>query len=228
MTKEHTPNTIGFILDGNRRWAKEQGLPTLEGHRRGIGKVKEIVEWAKEAGVRQVVVYAFSTENWNRSPEEVSYLMDLFEEFCGSWAKEVQKLGGRIRFIGERKRFRASLREKMEQAEEETEAGTEGVLWICLSYGGRAEILEGVNALLREGKTEVDEAGFRASLWSKEMPDPDLIIRTGGEQRLSNFLTWQSVYSELFFTETKLPAFTKEEFLSILAKFATRERRHGS
>lgn len=222
-----TPTCVGFILDGNRRWAKEQGLPTLEGHRKGIGKVKEILEWAHEEGILHVVVYAFSTENWNRSSEEVSYLMDLFEEFCDSWSLEVKKLGGRIRFIGERERFRNSLQEKMARAEERTEDGAKGTLWIALSYGGRAEIIAGVRKLLASAKTEITEESFRSCLWASEMPDPDLIIRTGGEQRLSNFLTWESVYSELHFTHTKLPAFTKEEFLSILTEYSNRERRHG-
>lgn len=224
---ETTPKAVGFILDGNRRWAREHGLPTLEGHRRGIGKVKDIVEWASDAGVAHTIVYAFSTENWNRSEEEVAYLMDLFEEFCVSWTKDIKERGGRVRFVGQRGRFRSSLQEKMVHAEEETKNGTEGTLWVCLSYGGRTEILAGLNTLLKEGAKEVVEETFRKVLWSADMPDPDLIIRTGGEKRLSGFLTWQSVYSELFFTDTKLPAFTKEEFLSILAEFGERSRRHG-
>lgn len=222
-----TPAAMGFILDGNRRWAKENGLPSLEGHRRGMEKVREIVRWSKEAGVRDVIVYAFSTENWNRSPEEVSYLMDLFAEFCGRWTDEVKKNNGRIRFIGQRERFSDSLQAKMSEAETATAHGNEGTLWVALSYGGRAEILAAVNTLLREGVSETDEAGLRARMWSAEMPDPDLIIRTGGEERLSNFLTWQSVYSELIFTETKLPAFSKEEFDHALEEYAERERRHG-
>lgn len=221
------PRAIGFILDGNRRWAKENGLPTLEGHRRGMEKVREITSWAKEAGVTDVIVYAFSTENWNRAESEVSYLMDLFAEFCDRWAADVKKDGGRIRFIGQRERFSEALRAKMESAEASTASGEAGTLWIALSYGGRAEILAAVNALLAEGAQAVDEAGLRARMWSAEMPDPDLIIRTGGEERLSNFLAWQSVYSELLFTKTKLPAFSKEEFDRALLEYAERERRHG-
>ena len=221
------PTCVGFILDGNRRWAKEHGLPTLEGHRKGIGKVKDILEWAQEAGVHNVVVYAFSTENWNRSEEEVAYLMDLFEEFSNTWSAEVQKKGGRIRFIGQRERFRDSLQKSMLRAEEETKDGTKGTLWIALSYGGRAEIVSAAAALIAAGAKEVSEETLRSHMWAHDMPDPDLIIRTGGEQRLSNFLTWESVYSELYFTKTKLPAFTKEEFLSILAEYGSRERRHG-
>lgn len=227
MTDAHVPNSIGMILDGNRRWAREHGLPQLEGHRRGMEKVKEVLTWAKEAGVREFIVYAFSTENWNRSPEEVDYLMNLFAEFCESWSEEVKKQNYKLVFIGERERVSPVLREKMKQAEEKTKDGSEGTLAVALSYGGRAEILAAVNALLASKVDAVDEDSFRKSMWSAGLLDPDLIIRTGGEQRLSNFLTWQSTYSELFFTDTKLPAFSKEEFLSILSEFAERERRHG-
>ena len=221
------PTSIGFILDGNRRWAKEHNLPQLEGHRRGMEKVKEILRFAMDAGVKEVCVYAFSTENWKRSPEEVDYLMKLFEEFCDRWAEELQKEGGRLRFIGQRERFSASLQQKMQRAEKVTAQGTKATLIVALSYGGRAEIIAGVNELLKRGVKEVDETTFEKVLWSNDIHDPDLIIRTGGEQRLSNFMTWRSVYSELFFTETKLPAFTKEEFNEILDEYAARDRRRG-
>lgn len=228
MSDARIPYSIGFILDGNRRWAREQGLPTLEGHRKGMEKVKEILAWAKEAGVKEVIVYAFSTENWNRSPEEVSYLMALFEEFCKKWTEEVATQGGKLRFIGQRERFSESLREKMSEAEEKTKDGVNGTLAIALSYGGRAEILAATNHLIETGATNVDEVRFKEAMWSAGLADPDIIVRTGGEQRLSNFLTWESVYSELFFTSTKLPAFTREEFDAILAEYAERDRRHGT
>ncbi len=227
MSENAVPSSVGFILDGNRRWAKENGLPQLEGHRRGMEKVKDILRWARAAGVKEVCVYAFSTENWNRSPEEVSYLMNLFEEFCDRWADELKNEGGRLRFVGERARFSETLQSKMEQAEAETKDGTGPTLIVALSYGGRAEIVAGVNRLLQEGATQVTEASFEKSLWSAGMEDPDIIIRTGGEHRLSNFMMWRSAYSELFFTDTKLPAFTKEEFDAILAEYATRDRRRG-
>lgn len=227
MSDAHGPTCIGFILDGNRRWAREHGLPTFEGYRRGFERAREIVEWSREAGVPDIVMYAFSTENWNRSPEEVAYLMDLYEEFAEQWADEVAKKEGRIRFIGERSRFRETLQKKMKEVEERTATGTRGTLWVALSYGGRAEILDAVNTLLASGVHPVDEAGFRKVMWSADMPDPDLIIRTSGEHRLSNFLPWQSVYSELFFPTAKLPEFTKADFLSILQEYAERGRRHG-
>lgn len=227
MTDTKTPQCIGVILDGNRRWAKEKGLPTLEGHRKGSEKVREIVGWAREHEIAHVILYAFSTENWNRSPEEIAYLMDLFEETLGRLSEDVEKEDGRIRFIGERGRFSESLQVQMNRAEEQTKNGTAGTLWVALSYGGRAEILSALNNLLKENKKEVTEEDIRSAMWSKDMPDPDLIIRTGGEKRLSNFLTWQSTYSELFFTDTKLPDFSKEEFESILNEYSVRQRRHG-
>ena len=222
------PKAIGVILDGNRRYARERGLPTLEGHRRGFEKARELLGWAREAGITDVILYAFSTENWNRAPEEVSYLMDLFEEFCDTWTKEVKKEGGRIRFIGQRERFRDSLRNRMEAAEKETDGEGASTAWVALSYGGRPEILSAVNALLEKGvKGPIGEEELRAHMWSAKMPDPDLIIRTSGEQRLSNFLTWQGVYSELFFITPHLPALTKADFDAIIAEYASRERRLG-
>lgn len=223
----NAPTSIGIILDGNRRWAKERGLPSVEGHRKGSEKVQEILTWAHDAGIKEVILYAFSTENWKRSPEEVAYLMSLFEEVCDAWTTEVKKRNGRVRIIGERARLPQSLQKKIETLEKETQEGTEGTLWLALSYGGRAEILAGVQALLDAKATTVNEESFGKTLWSAGMTAPDLIIRTSGEKRLSNFLTWQGVYSELFFTDTKLPDLSKEEFMSILNEYAERERRHG-
>lgn len=221
------PTSIGIILDGNRRWAKEHGMSGIEGHKKGSEKVKEIISWAHDAEVKEVVLYAFSTENWNRPPEEISYLMQMFEGACDEWTVEMKKRNAQVRFIGERSRLSVSLREKMEETERETQNGTNGILWIAISYGGRAEILAGVNQLLKSGVDTVSEEDFAEALWSSGMTNPDLIIRTGGEKRLSNFLTWQSVYSELFFTDTKLPDLSKEEFLSMLAEYTGRQRRHG-
>lgn len=222
------PACVGIIMDGNRRYAKARGIPQFEGHRIGLAKVKELVSWAKDAGVREVVLYGFSTENWNRAPEEVSYLMDLFEEtFGGMDVDEIMGYGFRIKFIGQRARFSKRLQKSMENAEMRTRAGTEGTLFVALSYGGRAEILDAVQSLIAKGTPVVDENTLRTHMWSRDMKDPDIIIRTGGDKRLSNFLPWQSVYSELFFTDTYWPAFEKAEFDSILAEFGKRERRHG-
>ncbi len=223
----NVPTSVGVIMDGNRRFAKENGMPQLEGHRRGLEKVRELADWAQEAGVKEIILYAFSTENWNRSKEEVQYLMNLFEESFDTFAKDLEQKGVKIRFIGQRERLPQTLQKKMQEAEEKTKEGTKGIFTVAISYGGRAEIVAATNTLLASGVKSIDEEGFRKAMWSADLAYPDLIIRTGGDQRLSNFLTWQSAYSELFFPKTKWPAFTKEEFDSILAQYASRERRLG-
>ncbi len=228
MTNGSIPESIGVILDGNRRWAKEQGLEPLEGHQEGSERVKDLVRWAREVGIGTVYIYAFSTENWNRAEEEVSYLMKLMARFFSEGIiAEIEKEDGRIMFLGDRTRIPPGLLVEMERAEKRTRHGKSGTLAVCLSYGGRAEIIAATNKLIREGKEIENEEDFSRALWSAGLPDPGLVIRTSGEQRLSGFLTWQSVYSELFFTDTKWPAFTKEEFLSIIEEFGNRERRRG-
>lgn len=221
------PASIAIMMDGNRRYAKAHGLPSLEGHRAGFAKAKEVVEWTFDAGIREVILYAFSTENWNRSPEESSYLMNLFQEALSTWAEDVAAGDGRLRIIGQRERFPQNFQDMMNSLEERTKDAKGGTLAIALSYGGRAEIVATVNKLLASGVSSVDEASFEGALWSAGLKDPDLIIRTGGNKRLSNFLPWQSVYSELVFTDTFWPALTKEEFTKILDEFASRDRRFG-
>lgn len=218
---------VGIIMDGNRRWAKENGLSPYEGHSEGYKKLKEAVRWAREASIPHVVIYAFSTENWQRSEEEVGYLMRIFRSILENEVKKMIEDRVRVRFIGDLSRFSEDIRNMMRDMETETAETYDITLHLAMSYGGRTEILSAVNALLKEGAGPVSEEVFSKKLWSHPMPDPDLIIRTGGEKRLSNFLPWQSVYSELFFTDTKWPAFTKEEFDAILAEFSTRERRRG-
>lgn len=219
-------HSIGIIMDGNRRYAKANSIPTLEGHRAGLEKIKEILMWTHDAGVKEIILYAFSTENWNRSEQEVTALMNLFEYAFGAWMEEIIEKDATIRFIGDRSRFTEKLQKQMQILETRTMHAAGGVVAIALSYGGRAEIVAAANQLITEG-TEITEDTLRAAMWSKGLADPDLIIRTGGEQRLSNFLLWQSAYSELFFTNTLWPDFTKEEFDSILEAFTARERRHG-
>ncbi len=214
-------------MDGNRRWAKEQSLPSLEGHRAGLAKLKEVAHWGFDAGVKTVFFYAFSTENWNRPPEEVSYLMQLFAKTIQSELKELQAEDIRIRFIGDLSRLAEPLRTEALKLEEETKKAKHGTVVLCLSYGGRGEIVAAVNNLLVQGMETVTEESLRKALWSSDLPDPDLIIRTGGEKRLSNFLMYQAAYSELAFIDTKWPALSKEEFGQILAEYASRERRHG-
>lgn len=221
------PECVGIILDGNRRWAKAHNLHQLAGHREGLlVTYKNIAKHIRDRGIKHFVVYMFSTENWNRAPEEVSYLMDLFREAGKNQLKELSEENIRIRFIGQRERFAPDLQKLMADVEEESISNTSMTAWICLSYGGRAEITEAAKQLAAAG-TEITEDSIRSHMWSAEMPDPDLIIRTSGEMRLSNFLLWQAAYSELFFTDTLWPDFTPEEFDRILEEYGSRERRRG-
>lgn len=217
---------VGIIMDGNRRWAKVRDLPKLEGHRAGIEAVKNVVRFARTRDIKHLVIYAFSTENWGRAPEEVSYLMELFLESIRNEMSELGKEGVRVRFAGQRERFSKDLQKAIDDVEKETEKNDAITLWVCLSYGGRAEIVAAARAASASAEG-VTEDSLERNLWTTGMPEPDIIIRTGGEKRLSGFLAWQSVYSELFFTDTLWPAFTNEEFNSILAEFAQRERRRG-
>jgi undecaprenyl diphosphate synthase len=219
------PACVGIILDGNRRWAKARGLPAFEGHRAGMEALTRAVRFVSESGVRHLIVYAFSTENWNRKEEEVAYLMDLFRESMQKQMRAFGKEGVRARFVGQRERFSDSLRQAMDEVEEETKGNDSLTLYVCLSYGGRAEIVAAANAAAAEG--EVTEETLMCHMWTAGMPDPDIVIRTSGEKRLSGFLPWQTVYSELFFINTFWPDFSKEEFDAILVEYAQRERRRG-
>ncbi|MBU6214815.1 di-trans,poly-cis-decaprenylcistransferase [Patescibacteria group bacterium] len=218
---------IGIILDGNRRWAKEHHLPQLEGHRVGLLKtLRATVRSVQSRGIRHLAVFLFSTENWNREPAEVSYLMDLFLEQINKEVAELGKEGVRIRFAGQRERFSEAIQAAMHDAEKHTEQNEGLTLWCCMSYGGRAEIVAAARAAAAAGD-EITEASLAGHLWTAGMPDPDIIIRTSGEQRLSGFLTWESVYSELFFIDAKWPDFSEAMLDAILAEYAQRERRRG-
>lgn len=212
-------------MDGNRRWAKSKGLPTLEGHRRGLDILIECATWARDAGIAHLAVFAFSAENWQRTKEEVSYLMDLFRLFVKDRLEELKKEQVRIRFIGELERFPPDLQGSMHAVEEETAHNMGSTLWVCVSYGGRAEITTAARAAAKDG--EVTESSIAQHLWSAEMPDLDIIIRTSGEERLSGFLTWKSTYSELFFIDTMWPEFTQNDLSRVLLEYAARDRRKG-
>lgn len=224
-----TPSCIGIIMDGNRRWAKAKGLPTLEGHRAGGETVKGAVRWAKDAGVKHIIFFTFSTENWGRSAEEVGYLLSLIGEFIEKELDTFHAEGGVLHFVGDLSRFPKKLQEIFARAEEKTAKNTGPHVYFALNYGGRQEILSAVRSIVAEhpAESEITEEYFAGHLQTGAMPDPDLIIRTSGEMRLSGFLPWQAVYSELFFTKTLWPDFSKEEFDAILAEYAERERRHG-
>jgi undecaprenyl diphosphate synthase len=218
---------IGIIMDGNRRWAKAKGLSKLEGHRAGRNALRRAVAFARARGVKHLAVYGFSTENWNRESGEVAYLMNLFGDAIEQEMNELGKNGVKIRFVGQRERFSKKLQEAMDRSERETANNSDLTLWCCLSYGGHSEIVAAACAAAAHGE-EINEEVLSRHMWTASMPDPDIIIRTGGEKRLSNFLTWQSVYSELFFVDTYWPDFSEKEFGAILEEFATRERRNGT
>lgn len=226
--KESTvPTAIGVIMDGNRRWAKEKGLSPLLGHRAGYEKLREFRTWAMEAGIKEIIIYAFSTENWNRTKEEVGSLMNLFREGINKMVEDAVKDDMRIIFIGERTHLAKDIVQSMENAEEQTKNFNSFCYSIALSYGGRNEIVDAIHRIPEDKIGTITEAEFSQLLWTKDLHDPDLIIRTSGEERLSNFLPWQSTYSELVFTKTLWPDFSKEEFLTILKEYGERNRRRG-
>lgn len=222
--------SIGIIMDGNRRWARAHGRSVIEGHAAGyealVAIAKELPRLKDTYGLEEVVLYTFSTENWNRSEEEVRALLALFERGMKELQQKLNTLDVKIRAVGDIERFPERLQNTLRSIEEATKNNTGGTVAFALSYGGRAEIVRAVNALVKEGG-DVDEVRFAQKLWTTGMKDPDIIIRTSGEQRLSNFLPWQGVYAELFFTEVLWPDFTVEHLEAIFAEFKERERRHG-
>ncbi len=221
----------GIIIDGNRRWAKKRGLSVFQGHWNGFKKVREISYYLFEKGVKSVTIYVFSIENWNRTPKEVSNLMKIIGLIAMSkrYARELKKRGIRLNIIGQRDRLPPFIRKKIEHLEKITQKNKNYTLNLGISYGGRAEILEGVRRIIKKGVPEdkVTEEMIGANLWLRDQPDPDIIIRTGGEIRLSNFLTWQSIYSELFFLKKYWPDFTKKDVDDILKRYSERQRNFG-
>ncbi len=215
---------VAIITDGNGRWAERRSLPAVEGHRAGADTVKARLRDAAELGVRELTVYSFSTENWSRSAEEVSALMRMFAERIDRETPELRDEGVRMRFIGRREdsRIPRALVERMEWAEAETRGGERITLFVAFNYGGRAEILDAARRFAGGGEEE-----FRAALYAPEMHDPDLIIRTSGEQRLSNYLLWQSAYAELVFRDELWPDFSRAALEASLAEFEARRRRFG-
>ncbi|MBT7228934.1 di-trans,poly-cis-decaprenylcistransferase [Candidatus Parcubacteria bacterium] len=223
------PKHIGIILDGNRRWAKKRGLTTLQGHKKGFDILKDVATYAFDIGVNTLTVYGFSTENWNRSKEEVAYLMDLFKLLVKKEVNTLSKRNIRLKIMGDISAFDDELRQGIIDAEEKTKDNTKGLLNVCLNYGGRLEILNAVKNIIKDkiGPDELNERSFRKYLYSGDTPDPELIIRTSGEKRLSGFLTWQSVYSELYFPNTTWPDFDASELDKAIDEFNKRQRRFG-
>jgi len=216
-------------MDGNGRWARQRGLPVAAGHRAGTRALRRTVEAAIDLGVRSLAVYAFSTENWARPPEEVEALMAIFAETIDRELPDLAKQGVRTRFIGRRDRASDELRRKMAELESGTADRERLDLWIAFDYGGRAEVVEAARRIVESGveADDVDEALVASHLYAPEMPDPDLLIRTSGELRISNFLLWQLAYAELVFVDRLWPDFGEAELRAALEDYATRRRRFG-
>lgn len=230
MSTTKIPFHLGIIIDGNRRWARERGLLAFKGHRQGFEKLKEVGKWCKEKGVKVLTVYAFSTENWNRSKKEVGYLMKLLKHALSKKrVQELNKDGIKIKVIGQKERLLESLQEKIKEAEKLTENNKESILNLAISYGGRPEIIQAVKNIIKKKipASEITEDLISQNLWTANLPYPDLIIRTGGEQRLSNFFTWQSAYSELYFTKKYWPDFTEKDLDEAFRDYGRRQRKFG-
>jgi undecaprenyl diphosphate synthase len=223
------PRTVAVIMDGNGRWAERRGLSVADGHREGTRALRRTVEAAIDLGLRSLVVYAFSTENWGRPAEEVDDLMTIFAETIERELPDLAEQGVRTRFIGRRDRAPAELRVRMDNLEAATAERTTLHLWVAFDYGGRDEIVDAARRLVADGvePEDVDDASFAARLYAPELDPVDLLIRTSGEQRVSNFLVWETAYAELVFTDTLWPDFGAKDLGEAVAEFARRKRRFG-
>ena len=228
-TRDDSARTVAIIMDGNGRWAERRDLPVAEGHRAGTKALRRTVEAAIDLGVETLIVYAFSTENWSRPDDEVESLMEIFGETIERELPDLARQGVRARFLGRRDRAPDELRAQMEGLEDETAHNDRLNLWIAFDYGGRAELVEAARRLVASGVApeDVDENTFAAQLYAPSMPDPDLLIRTSGELRISNFLLWQLAYSELVFVDTLWPDFGPRHLREALGAYARRRRRFG-
>lgn len=233
MEKDNSCKHIAIIMDGNGRWAKKRGMPRTFGHKKGAENVTKITRAMKESGIKFLTLYAFSTENWQRSEDEVAALMDLLREYLNKEFKEIMENNVRLIFIGEREMLSPDIQEKIKKLEDESSKNTDLTLCIALSYGSRQEIVNAVKNIcndVKNDKMNLEDISIdiiSKNLYTKDIPDPDILIRTSGEQRISNYLLWQIAYTELFFTDTLWPDFGKEELLTIIDKFNNRERRYG-
>ena len=233
LLRDGFPRHIAVIMDGNGRWAKKRLLNRVKGHEKGADAIRNIVEVSRELGLENLSLYAFSTENWSRPKTEVSALMSLLEKFIKSEKNNFQENNIRLNAFGELEKLPDKVRKALYSLMDETSENRSMTLNLCLSYGGRQEIVgacKKIASLVKENKVsikEINENFFAKSLYSKDFPDPDILIRTSGEMRLSNFMMWQLSYAEFFFPETLWPDFTKEEFIEIIKEFQNRDRRFG-
>ncbi len=218
--------SVGIIMDGNGRWAAKRNLPRTAGHKAGAKVIKEVIECLHEIGVKSVTLYAFSTENWKRPKEEVDGIMELIYSYLEQVKEIKDEYDACVHFIGDKSRLPDKLRMKCTEIEEMSRNKT-NVINVALNYGGRDEIVRAVNEALKEGKTEITEDDISRHLYTSDSPDPDLIIRTGGDLRISNFMIWQSAYSELYVTDTLWPDFGKADVIKAAEAFYSRKRRYG-
>jgi len=220
------PNHLAIILDGNRRWAKEKSLPVFEGHRRGLETIKKIINYCKERGIQILTLFVFSTENWERGKEEVDYLMKMARRAISSHLNHLHKSNIKVRVIGQREKLSAALRKEIAKIEKITKNNKEMTVNFALSYGGRAEILAAVKKIIKKKipLQKINENTIKENLWTS---DVDLIIRTGREQRISNFLIWQAAYSELYFYPKYWPDFSKQDLDEAIDEYGRRQRRFG-
>jgi undecaprenyl diphosphate synthase len=227
--QQETARAVAIIMDGNGRWAARHGVGVAEGHRAGSRALRPVVETAIDLGVESLAVYAFSTENWTRSEEEIEALMETFAETIERELPDLVAQGVRVRFIGRRDRAPGDLQERMARLERDTAENDRISLWIAFDYGGRAELVEAARRLVASGVApeDLDENLFAAQLYAPDMPDPDLLIRTSGELRISNFLLWQLAYSELVFVDTLWPDFGPDQLREALGAYERRRRRFG-
>jgi undecaprenyl diphosphate synthase len=230
VTQLPSPEHVAIIMDGNSRWARERFLPRIMGHKAGIETIRRVAEAADRRQVRVLTLYAFSTENWSRPRDEVDALMQLFSETIRREVDELARRGIELRFSGRIHELSPALQDQMRQASERTRLSARAILNIAVNYGGRVEIVDAVRELARSGAdlTQLDEADLGEHLYTRGLPDPDLVIRTAGEMRLSNFLLWQSAYSEFYATPTLWPDFGEADFDEALAAYQRRIRRFGA
>jgi len=226
---EHIPQHIVLFPDGNRRWAKNKGIASLEGHMQGYKNLLDFSEWCKNRGVKVLTAFGFSTENWNRSPEEVDYLMKLLEKCLADNLDKYNKEGTRVRVIGQRDRLPESLKKAIVAVEESTKNNSNLFLNLAISYGGKWDILQAVKKIVEEKipAEKIDEKLFESYLSTADLPAPDFIIRAGGEKRLSNFVLWQAAYSELYFSPKLWPDFSEKDLDEALEEYDQRHRRFG-
>lgn len=233
LKKLKIPKHIAIVMDGNGRWAKQRNLPRTKGHEAGESALLEAVHGALAAGVTHLSAYAFSTENWKRSPEEVKFLMGFNREVIHRRLDEMHDLGVKIRWVGREQRLYRSVKNELIRAEEKTKANKKLTLYMCVNYGGRAEIIDAINNLLSDVKSkkikldQITEKTFNTYLDEPKMPDVDLFVRTSGEQRTSNFLLWQSAYAEMVFLEVLWPDFKREHLYQAIEMYSQRDRRFG-